>query len=99
MAIVWVEVWIILVFVVLATLGLARHAIETGGTLKGLLTMLDERWKGALIIAVVVFYGSLKPLLLKSKLTTPFGDVNFRPLDPDPPSTFPTPIAQSTPEL
>src|SRR5882724_9943243 len=61
--------------------GLVKHACATRWELSGLLTMLHDQWRGAVILAVLTFYVTLREGLDKLKLRslkTPFGDLDMR---------------------
>lgn len=91
----WIERVFVIALAGYTAWGLLRYAWLTGGTLDGLLTMLDTKWKGVLILSAIVFLRTLKPLVLSAKLKTPFGEVNL----PGPPATFAPPQSYPTPEL
>jgi len=62
-------------------IGLVKHARATRWELSGLLTMLHDQWRGAVILAVLIFYVTLREGLDKLKLRslkTPFGDLDMR---------------------
>jgi hypothetical protein len=61
-------------------IGLFRHAAKTGWTLSGLLTMLHEQWRGAMILGVFLFYRTLREGLDQVRfknVKTPLGELEF----------------------
>jgi hypothetical protein len=73
----WVEFAFIMGFANWTAFGMIHYFITSGGTLEGLLTMLDTKWKGLLILGAILFFRSLQPSLMKMKLKTPVGDVDM----------------------
>lgn len=61
------EAIVILLISLWVVVGMVRYAIDTRCTLKGLLTMLDEHWRGALILAGILFYRTLQELIARSR--------------------------------
>ena len=91
----WVEFGFIVAFAVWTAIGMIHYLIKSGGTLEGLLTMLDTKWKGLLILAAILFFRSLQPSLMKMKLKTPVGEVDMSKIAvlpaasyENPPSTY-----------
>jgi hypothetical protein len=61
--------------------GLVKHARATRWELSGLLTMLHDQWRGAVILAALIFYVTIREGLDRLKLRslkTPFGDFAMR---------------------
>ena len=91
----WVEFGFIVAFAIWTAIGMIQYLIKSGGTLEGLLTMLDTKWKGLLILGAILFFRSLQPSLMKVKLTTPVGEVDMSKIAvlpaasyENPPSTY-----------
>lgn len=55
-------------FAIWTVWGMVQYVWRTGGTLDGLLTLLDERWKGVLILAAFLFLPVVRPLVRTVKL-------------------------------
>jgi hypothetical protein len=69
-------------------IGLFGHAFKTGWTLSGLLTMLHEPWRGAIILGVFLFYRTLRDGLDQVRfksVKTPVGEIEIHAgkLEPD----------------
>lgn len=66
----------------------------------GLLTMLDTKWKGVLVLAAVLFFRSLQPSLMKMKVKTPVGEVDLSRIAVLPAASYqnPAPPADATKE-
>jgi len=73
----WVEFGFIIAFAVWAAVGMIHYLIATNGTLCGLLTLLDTKWKGLAILGGILFFRSLQPGLMRMKLKTPVGEVDM----------------------
>jgi len=93
----WGELALVAIFVVWTLWGMALYLWESGGTLDGLLTMLDTKWKGVLILAALLFLPVIRPLVNRLK-------ISVGPLAADvsllPPSEYenpPTPPDQPSP--
>jgi len=57
--------------------GTVKEARKTGWAFDGRLATLDKNWKGVLLLFLVIFYGSVRPLVLwvgsRWKWKTPLG--------------------------
>ena len=73
----WVELAFILLFAIWAAWGMLRYVCTTGGTLDGLLTLLDSKWKGVLILAALVFVRTFHRVLRVAKIKTPIGEIDL----------------------
>ena len=81
-------------------IGLVSFGNETHWTLKGLLTMLDEKWRGTLILGILLlFYRSLGDAMDRLKnLTVPFAEVTLeQPLTPGKTEVVPLPDEKPKP--
>lgn len=59
-----------------AVIGGIHYAIESHWTMKGLLTLLDEKWKGTLLLAGVLFYRTIHEVLARmQRFHIPFADM------------------------
>jgi hypothetical protein len=67
-----VELVIVVLVAVWAIIGAWNYAKDTNWKLTGLLTMLDEKWKGALLLSALVFYRSVREALSRAR-KGPFG--------------------------
>jgi hypothetical protein len=70
-----------------AIVGTFSYAMQTGGDLEGLLSVLHDKWRGALVLAGFLFYGTIRQLLDRLNLKGikfPGGEVTFKeqPLSP-----------------
>lgn len=64
----WTELVLVALFALWTLWGMARYFWNTGGSLDGLLTLLDEKWKGVLILAAFLFLPIVRPLVRNVKL-------------------------------
>jgi hypothetical protein len=74
-----------------------HYFFRSSGTLDGLLTMLDTKWKGVLILAAVLFFRSLQPSLMKMKVKTPVGEVDLSKIAVLPAASYQNPEAAADP--
>ena len=58
-----IESAVVLAVFVWTGTGLVAYGRETGWSMRGLLTLLDERWRGVLILGFVLFAGSVRSLV------------------------------------
>jgi len=90
----WGELALVALVVIWTFWGMARYAWQTGGTLDGLLTLLDEKWKGVLILATLLFLPIVRPLVKTIKLSAGPVDATINVLPPseyeNPSSTEPS---------
>lgn len=93
----WIEFGFILAFGAWTTFGMVHYAMVTDGTLSGLLTLLDTRWKGLLILGGILFFRSLRPSLMTMKLKTPIGDVDMGTIAVLPGTSYENPIQTGDP--
>lgn len=63
----WVEIIGVTVVLVACTLGAFSFAWRTNFTMTGMLTAIDERWKGALILGAPLLFRTLLEMLSKAK--------------------------------
>jgi hypothetical protein len=63
----WGELALVAMFLIWTFWGMARFFWQTGGALDGLLTLLDEKWKGVLILAAFLFLPVVRPLVKNVK--------------------------------
>jgi hypothetical protein len=61
------ELVVVVAMVVWALIGAWHYGTSTEWKLTGLLTLLDERWKGALILCALAFYRSVRELLGRTR--------------------------------
>jgi hypothetical protein len=75
------EAAIAVAVVLLAGIGAWHYGIDTKWSLTGLLTLLDERWKGTMVLVGVLFYRSFQDLLarVQGPLKTPLGEIPIFP--------------------
>jgi hypothetical protein len=86
------EVAILIGVAVWVAAGAVKYGTGDGWTFKGLLTMLDEKWRGALILVGLFFYRSVQETLARTKsFKLPWGEAG----EPLAPSSEPK--QQSTP--
>jgi hypothetical protein len=62
------EAVVVVIVAAWAVLGLIRYAVATGGDMEGLLGVLNDKWRGALILAGLLFYGTIRQLLDRLEL-------------------------------
>lgn len=68
-------------------IGAYRYGVDTHWTLTGLLTLLDTRWRAVLLIATVLFYGTIHRFFQQvlnrvSKLRAGSAELEIRQLEP-----------------
>jgi signal transduction histidine kinase len=58
----WAEATLIAMVAVWTVVGMVRYFWATGGTLAGLLTALNECWKGVVLLILLLFFRTLRPV-------------------------------------
>lgn len=87
----WIEFGFVIAFAIYAAVGMLRYVWHTGGTLDGLLTLLDSKWKGVLILAAIVFFRTLNPLVRGAKLKAAGIEVTLPTATVLPPNSYLSP--------
>jgi hypothetical protein len=63
--------------------GTFRYGAKTGWTFDGLLPILNQNWKGVLVLAGLLFFRTVHQILRRiPEFRTPIGNIPAKPLDP-----------------